>query len=201
MKTYSSIIVLAAICGIALADESKSKQEAPTGAATGALIGAVAGNILQEQEAAARQKQTEEALAKLAGTDWRLVRIGEKESAEGVTSSLSFKADGSVSGRAGVNRYSGAFKMENGKLKTGPFITTRMAGKPEAMKQESAFMAALSAVRALVLVEGKLVIKSGCECNCAGDCAGGCKTCGDACGCNDGCKPKLDLVLESNPKE
>ena len=194
MKNIFTITMLAAICGIALADESK--QDAPTGA----LVGAVAGKTLQEQKAAARQKQTEEALTKLAGTEWRLVRIGEKESAKNVTSTLGFKADGSASGRAGVNRFHVAFKMENGKLKTGPFITTRMAGEPEAMRQESAFMAALSAVRSLVLEEGKLVIKSGCGCDCEGGCADGCKSCGEACGCKGGCKPKLDLVLEPSPK-
>ena len=48
-------------------------------------------------------------------------------------------ADGSVSGSAGVNRFSGTARLDGDRLTLGPLRTTRMAGSPEAMEDPWAF--------------------------------------------------------------
>ena len=65
-----------------------------------------------------------------------------------ITITLSFAANGRVSGDAGVNRYDAAYTTggANG-LEIGPIATTRKAGTAEAMKQEGEFLAALSAAK------------------------------------------------------
>lgn len=66
----------------------------------------------------------------------------------GVTVDAVF-ADGRVSGGAGVNSYSGAYKAGGGgELLIGPVAATQMAGPPAAMAVEGAYLAALEAVRA-----------------------------------------------------
>lgn len=53
-------------------------------------------------------------------------------------------ADGSVSGRASVNTYRGGYDADGGGgLAVGPLASTRIAGSPEAMAEEAAYLAAL----------------------------------------------------------
>jgi len=60
---------------------------------------------------------------------------------------LEVGAEGQVSGFAGVNRFNGQFDLatlEQGRLASGPMISTKMAGPPAAMELEAAFLQALS---------------------------------------------------------
>jgi heat shock protein HslJ len=58
-------------------------------------------------------------------------------------STLEIGKDGSVSGSTAVNRYSGKAKIEGEKIEFGPLATTRRAGPPALMDQESKFTKAL----------------------------------------------------------
>jgi heat shock protein HslJ len=99
--------------------------------------------------------------AGLVGT-WavRGVRIGDGvvSSASDPDRSITFTADGGVSGTAGVNRFTGTARLDGDRLTLGPLRTTRMAGPPEAMDAEAAFLAALDEVVAVRLDGDDLVL-------------------------------------------
>ena len=83
----------------------------------------------------------------------RGVRIGD-----GVVSNASdpdrvmtFTAEGQVSGQAGVNSFGGSARVDGDRITIGPLRTTRMAGSPEAMDAEAAFLGALEEVVAVRL--------------------------------------------------
>jgi len=180
--------------------EAENQQGVVTGALIGAAVGGDAVRIAQGQRANAEvEKELHDQLTKLAGTKWRLVGMTGKEPADGVVSSLDFQEEGRIAGRAGVNRYFGQLKVADGTLSAGPIGSTRMAGPPEAMQQEHAFLTALGQVHKIAIVEGKLVLTcGGCRCGCDGNCEGGCGTCGGECPCTDGCRPPVELVFESD---
>jgi heat shock protein HslJ len=59
-----------------------------------------------------------------------------------------FSEDGSLSGSAGCNNYSGTYEVDGENISIGPLVTTRMAcEEPEGtMEQESEYLAALETV-------------------------------------------------------
>lgn len=83
----------------------------------------------------------------------RGVRIGDGvvSSASDPERSMTFTADGQVSGRAGVNTFGGSARVDGDRIIIGPLRTTRMAGSPEAMDAEAAFLGALDDVVAVRL--------------------------------------------------
>ena len=91
------------------------------------------------------------ASAGLEGTEWRLVDVGGKAAIPGLgtrTASISFDAQAaSVRGNSGLNSFFGPYAVDGTKLRIENLAMTRMAGSPELMAQESAFTAALHAVR------------------------------------------------------
>jgi heat shock protein HslJ len=88
------------------------------------------------------------------------VRIGDGvvSSATDPDRSMTFSADGQVSGDAGVNTFSGTARLDGDRLILGPLRTTRMAGTPEAMDAEAAFLAALEEAVAIRLEGDDLVL-------------------------------------------
>ena len=76
--------------------------------------------------------------------------------------SLEFDDAGSVGGTTGVNRFHAAYTVDGEAIELGPIITTRMAGSPEAMDQEYAWLQVLGG-RCLVWLddEGRLVLDDG----------------------------------------
>jgi heat shock protein HslJ len=67
--------------------------------------------------------------------------------------------DGRVSGRSGVNRYSGTYSRGPATaFAVGDLTTTEMAGPPEAMEAEQAFRTLLSAVRTYRREGGVLIL-------------------------------------------
>ncbi len=89
----------------------------------------------------------------LAGTSWRVTAYNNGRQAvvsplDGTTLTMSFSADGKVSGTAGCNRYTGTYTLAGSALRLGPAAATRMAcAKPEGiMDQERSFLAALPTV-------------------------------------------------------
>jgi heat shock protein HslJ len=84
----------------------------------------------------------------LEGTRWTLVAIGDKpaeitaEQSGGPYVQLNSE-DQSVTGSTGVNFLSGKYTLRRGALRFGPLITTRRAGPPALMQQETDFTRAL----------------------------------------------------------
>ena len=81
----------------------------------------------------------------------RGVRIGDGvvSNADDPDRSMTFTADGQVSGNAGVNTFAGTARLDGDRLTIGPLRTTRMAGSPEAMDAEAAFLRAIDDVVAV----------------------------------------------------
>jgi len=85
----------------------------------------------------------------VAEVEWTLVRIERDvqalEPLPGSKATLRMRRDGAVGGLATINRYFGAAGLgDDGVVTwTGPMGSTQMAGPPELMEQEAAFLKAL----------------------------------------------------------
>ena len=75
---------------------------------------------------------------------------------------MQFDEKNRVSGLAGVNRYTteAAVSGEDGISWIGQAVSTKMAGPPEAMAVEDAFLQALQAVSRIEMQNGKLKLAS-----------------------------------------
>jgi heat shock protein HslJ len=62
---------------------------------------------------------------------------------------IRFAEDGSVSGDTSVNRYHGRATIKGNTISFGPLATTRRAGPPALMDQESKFLKAIETVKSL----------------------------------------------------
>src|SRR5262245_5576599 len=91
-------------------------------------------------------------LAALAGDEWRLIRWTADGTpaalAEGAKVTFAVTPEGNISGNASVNRYVGKMALDDAGKVTwgGGFATTRMAGPPPFMDQETRYLAALAKV-------------------------------------------------------
>lgn len=74
--------------------------------------------------------------------DWLVVEIGGELVDPGAPRSVRFEG-GRVTGRVGVNRFTGSFSIEGDVLEVGPVASTRMAGPPEMMALEDRFNSGL----------------------------------------------------------
>jgi len=86
--------------------------------------------------------------AALPGSAWTVT--GYNNGKEAVVSAaldstltVEFATDGTLSGSGGVNRFNGGFESTDKSVKIGPLAATRMAGEPELMAQETAYLKAL----------------------------------------------------------
>ncbi len=97
-------------------------------------------------------------IQKLEGTEWLLIDLCDRPMGGDHTVTLAISEEGRVSGNASVNRYSGPIKLEDGVMEIGPFMSTRMAGPPEAMETENEFLEALSAAQNIRMTVGSQLI-------------------------------------------
>lgn len=111
------------------------------GLAAAALPGAALACRLPVVEA--RMTEAAAAPASLAGTAWRVVRIGAQEVPEGVEAGLIFEA-AQVSGSTGCNSLGGSYAFAEGTLTFGLLRTTRRACLGAGDAVERAFLAALA---------------------------------------------------------
>ena len=58
-----------------------------------------------------------------------------------------------------MNRYNGPFTVDGAAISIGALATTKMAGEPELMAQEQAFLAALQASATWRVVRGALELR------------------------------------------
>jgi heat shock protein HslJ len=100
----------------------------------------------------------------LAGDEWRLVRWTADGTAvalvQGAKVTFAVTPDGNVSGASSVNRYVGKMTLTDAGKVTwgGGFATTRMAGPPQFMDQETRYLAALAKVDHAALGGRKLTL-------------------------------------------
>jgi heat shock protein HslJ len=86
----------------------------------------------------------------LVGTTWTLTTIASGDAVSsvlmGTEVTTGFTADGTVSGSAGCNRYSGSYTWTGDQLSFSPLASTKMACADEVMAQETVFLAAMEQV-------------------------------------------------------
>lgn len=95
---------------------------------------------------------------------WRIANVEVPAGAKIPT--VTFVADGKVHGTAGINRYHSTIDIaafDKGQWRPGPVMVTRMAGAPEAMQLEAAFLGALETATDLMLVDGRLQFRDGAQ--------------------------------------
>jgi heat shock protein HslJ len=84
--------------------------------------------------------------ATLGGTNWNLTEMGGTADFARIAPTIEFGADGSVSGFAGCNTFSGTFTTDGGKLTMSPLATTKIGCQRPASAVESEYLNALSGV-------------------------------------------------------
>ena len=98
----------------------------------------------------------------LVGPLWMLLEIEGKPLIEQSAITIEFAEDGQVSGSAGINRYFGlAARDEARELIFSQMGSTRMAGPPELMAQESTYLRLLQEVTSYDFAEGELQLRRG----------------------------------------
>ncbi len=98
----------------------------------------------------------------LEGTQWRLSgwTLSSLSPAD-FTITAAF-ADGTISGRSGVNSYSGPYDAgSGGSFSVGPLASTEMAGPKLAMRAEGAYLTLLAQATSYELVEDRLTLLDG----------------------------------------
>jgi heat shock protein HslJ len=68
--------------------------------------------------------------------------------------------NGQVSGSGGINQYSGPYTVDGSKLTVGTISSTRIAGEPAAMQQETAYLLALQLAASYEIENDNLTIKN-----------------------------------------
>jgi putative lipoprotein len=92
----------------------------------------------------------------LVGRVWIAEDIAGRGVVDRSRTSLSFGADGRVSGLAGCNRYNGSYTLDGASLRFGPIAGTMMACPPALAEQEQRLHAAMAQVRGWRIANGLL---------------------------------------------
>jgi heat shock protein HslJ len=108
---------------------------------------------------------TSENLSGIVDVQWMLEEMtidGDKFQLTGERPLVKFERDGKVSGFASVNRFFGSMQIDDaGKVKwSNAFGSTRMAGPPERMEQESVFLEMLAKTDQLSIKGERLYAQS-----------------------------------------
>jgi uncharacterized lipoprotein YbaY/heat shock protein HslJ len=97
----------------------------------------------------------------VVGREWVLESIGGADVTVMRPASLRFGDDGRVTGSTGVNRMFGGYVISDGRLSITTPGTTLMAGPPEAMATETAFLRAITVGGDLAVDGDRLTIGDG----------------------------------------
>lgn len=96
--------------------------------------------------------------ASLNDTAWVLETLGTNPAADATSVTARFAADGTISGSAGCNRYSGRFTTTGDAFSVDGVASTMMACEGDLMTQEMAFLAALDSSETFTVVGDKLTL-------------------------------------------
>lgn len=111
----------------------------------------------------ALSKQT---LSEVCNKQWTVTALNTASGAyalESTRPTFDCEPDGRISGNAGVNRYFGTFvMMSNGAIEwpSSHMASTMMAGAPELMQQETAYLVALTKTNHIASLDNKLVLSN-----------------------------------------
>jgi len=128
----------------------------------------IAGDTLTIRDASGAMQVVAKAStpAGLSGTSWQVTMYNNgKEAVVGLIAeskvTLSFGADGQVSGKSGCNTYSGGYETSGDQLKIGPLASTRMfCEKPAGvMDQEQQYLTALQNAATYEIAGSTLTIR------------------------------------------
>ena len=92
----------------------------------------------------------------LPGTSWVLTEMGGTADFADIVPTLAFGIDGSVSGFAGCNTFSGAFRVDGPALTLEPIAATKIGCAPPASTVETEYLQALAGVGGWTLADGVL---------------------------------------------
>ena len=98
---------------------------------------------------------------KLHNTDWRLINMAGKnmklqmKNEEQIT--LSF-TENEINGNAGINNYSGTYKISNDNISIQGIGATEMAGPDNLMRIEGEYLALLENVKKIKLINQKTLV-------------------------------------------
>ncbi len=95
---------------------------------------------------------------RLAGTSWEIVAIGGRPVPGGERYRVEF-GENQISGKAGCNGFSGAYRVGRDGFQAGPLTMTRMACPGAAMQHEQAFAGILAERVRLFYPDGDLVMR------------------------------------------
>lgn len=135
--------------------------------ALGALLVAVlvvGGCASAAEEPAGTTGGSTTAPAELAGTSWDCYEFAVGSTPQTVLAeapiTAEFSADGKMTGSAGVNTYSTAYKVDGTSITIDKnIVTTKMAGSDAAMKQESDYLVTLPTAQSFEMSpKGDLVL-------------------------------------------
>ena len=79
-------------------------------------------------------------MEELTSHEWMVARIDDAPLYQDSKITLNFGDDGRISGNASCNSYTGSFKLQNGRLTTGPMALTRRGCMVPLMDQEMSFV-------------------------------------------------------------
>jgi len=97
--------------------------------------------------------------AALSGTQWDLVEMGGTADFAHLVPTIDFGVEGSVSGFAGCNTFTGPFTTEGSSLRLGPLATTKIACQRPASEVEATYLQALAGVTTWSIgAEGVLLV-------------------------------------------
>ena len=96
----------------------------------------------------------------LVGVEWLVTNYNNGTEAivsvsGGVDLTALFDESGKVSGFSGVNTYNGDYSLDGSAIEVGPLATTRMAGDPALMEQETLYLTALQSAAKVIIVGDK----------------------------------------------
>ena len=109
---------------------------------------------------------TPKQLKNIVGLEWHLIKMTLNSDpiplVENSKVTFSCSSEGEVAGLATINHYFGNLKIneDGGIIWNKAFGMTRMAGPPELMKQESAYMDALTKTSRMYLNDSKLELRN-----------------------------------------
>jgi len=102
--------------------------------------------------------------AELPGSRWVVTGFNNGEQAVvsvsiGSTLTVEFGSDGRVAGSGGVNTFSGPLESGATSITIGPLAATKMAGPPELLEQEAAYLTALENSVTWEIASGRLEMR------------------------------------------
>ena len=97
----------------------------------------------------------------LVGQTWSLVQLGSTTDLAAVMPDIRFSDDGTLSGFAGCNRFTGTFSSDGSSLDIGPIATTKMACQHPASVIESDYLNALAGVSEWSIAGGGRLLLDG----------------------------------------